>query len=62
MSSVSRVALALLLFAIASFCGFGYLATFEPPGFVILRYVYAIVGGLSLAGAGLMLLLPRHDG
>ena len=62
MSSVSRVALALLLFAIALFCGFGYLATFEPPGFVLLRYVYAILGGLCLAAVGLTLFRPRHDG
>ncbi len=62
MSFVSRVALALVLFAIAAFCGFGYLATFEPPGFVLLRYVYAIVGGLCLACAGLTLFRRRHDG
>lgn len=62
MPSFSRVVLALVLFAIAAFCGFGYLATFEPPGFVILRYVYVIMGGLGLAGAGLTLCRPRHDG
>ncbi|MBI1325278.1 hypothetical protein GC170_19110 [bacterium] len=62
MPSFSRVALALVLFAIALFCGFGYLATFEPLGFVLLRYVYAVSGGLCLAAAGLMLFRPRHDG
>ena len=51
-----------MLLAVAAFCGFGYLATFEPPGFPMMRWGYALLGGMCAAGAGLILLKPSHSG
>lgn len=36
-----RLALTCVLVAVAAFCGFGFLATFEPPGYPVLRGFYA---------------------
>jgi len=38
-----RLVIALLALALAAFCVFGFLATFEPPGAITLRIVYAVV-------------------
>ena len=49
---------ALVLLAVAAFCGFGFLATFEPPGSVGFRIVYALIG-LACLSCAIWLLLPR---
>ena len=43
MPIVTRWSLTLILEAIVAFCGFGFLATFEPPGFVAWRLMYGTV-------------------
>jgi len=40
MRIVPRLALTLILVAIAAFCCFGFLASFEPPGFLAVRWLY----------------------
>jgi len=40
---VLRLALTLILVAIAAFCCFGFLASFEPPGFLVFRWLYGAV-------------------
>lgn len=62
MRLIARLITALMLLAVAAFCGFGYLATFEPPGFLMMRVVYAVLGGAFAAGAGLVLFGPRKRG
>lgn len=62
MRLIARMVTALILLAIAAFCGFGYLATFEPPGFPLMRWIYAVVGGICAAAAGLVLFMPRQRG
>lgn len=52
MPMLARMLVALVLLAVAGFCVFGFLATFEPPGFPSVRLVYGVVGCLCLAGAG----------
>ncbi len=47
-----RYIIALACAAAAVFCVFGFLATFEPPGWPLARMVYAIVGVVFLVGAG----------
>ena len=57
-----RWLLVLLCLAVAGFCAFGYLATFEYPDgeFLLLRTVYAIVGvGALLLGLRLARRRPR---
>jgi hypothetical protein len=48
MGMVLRAALTLALLAVLAFCAFGFLASFEPPGFLIFRWLYAGVAVLSL--------------
>ncbi|HBN79509.1 MAG TPA: hypothetical protein DD473_27545 [Planctomycetaceae bacterium] len=49
----------LLLFAVAAFCVFGYLATFEPtnnPGqFMALRIGYSVIGVGCLVAIGFLI-------
>lgn len=40
-----------LLLAVAAFCAFGFLATFEPGDFMVFRVGYAVVGLGCVAGA-----------
>lgn len=47
-----RIVAAAALLAAAGFCLFGFLATYEPPGWPFLRVAYALVGLTLLAGAG----------
>jgi hypothetical protein len=47
-----RVVLATALSAIIVACGFGFLATFEPPGWPMLRIVYLAVVVGCLLGIG----------
>jgi hypothetical protein len=54
-----RVPVALLVLALAAFCSFGFLATFEPSGFPAMRVVYGTVGIASLIGAGWLLSAER---
>jgi hypothetical protein len=60
MSPTIRSVVALVLLAVAAFCGFGFLATFEPPGFVGLRIGYAVAIVLSLVG-GIWLFLAKRQ-
>lgn len=50
-----RIVLALLCVPVIAFCGFGFLACFEPPGHPILQAVYALVAGGCLQVMGLLL-------
>ena len=54
-----RLWLALMLLPVAAFCGFGFLATYEPPGYPVLRLAYGILGVSCLVGAG-RLVVPRR--
>lgn len=59
MATAARIVGTLVLLGIAAFCGFGFLATFEPPGWITLRAVYGVVGVLSLLGV-VWMWLPRR--
>ncbi|MFK7819137.1 MAG: hypothetical protein AB8G99_10490 [Planctomycetaceae bacterium] len=41
----------IVLLAVAGFCGFGFLASFEPPGSLIWKLGYAVSGLSALIGA-----------
>jgi hypothetical protein len=62
MRALSAILKSLVLLAVAGFCGFGYLATFEPtdrPGvFMAFRIGYAVIGIGSLAG--IVAVITRH--
>lgn len=47
------------LLALAAFCFYGVLATYEPPGWPILRIVYAAGVVLCLAGTFATCILAR---
>lgn len=55
MKWVSALALAVALLAVAAFCLFGFLATYEPPAHPTLnltfRFAYALLGAAAAAGA-----------
>ena len=56
---IVKLLAALALVAVAAFCGFGFLATFEPgPNVVAWRIGYSLVG-LSCLAATTLLLLAR---
>ena len=61
MSTLVHVLFALVLLAIAAFCVFGFMATFEPPADANkpLRVIYGLVGVGCLAGAA-WLATPRR--
>lgn len=59
MATFARITGILTLVAIAGFCVFGFLATFEPPGFLVLRGVYAATAIVCLMGTGWLLLGKR---
>jgi len=52
MPRFAKLLLAVVLLAVAGFCVFGFLATYEPPGLVVWRVIYAALGLVSLLGAG----------
>ena len=52
MSILARLLATTVFLAVAAFCGFGFLATYEPPGSPVLRLAYAAVGIGCLAAAG----------
>jgi hypothetical protein len=43
-----RILIALIALAVLAFCGFGFLATYEPPGFMHWRIGYGIAGAACL--------------
>jgi hypothetical protein len=43
-----RILIALIALAVLAFCGFGFLATYEPPGFMLWRIGYGIAGAACL--------------
>ena len=43
MADVLRVALTLVLVLVTAFCGVGFFATYEPPGFPVFRWLYGTV-------------------
>ena len=56
MHLISRMALTSILAAIAAFCCYGFLATFEPPGFLVFRWLYgAVAVGCIIAIAAVWL-------
>ncbi len=61
MSTLVRILFALLLLAVAGFCVFGFMATYEPPADVnrLLRVIYGVVGIGCVAGAA-WLAKPRR--
>ena len=50
-----RVAVAFLLLGVTAFCIFGFLATYEPPGFPVWRLIYGAAGLMALTGVGWVL-------
>jgi hypothetical protein len=58
---VFRAFAGLALLAIAGFCIYGFVASFEPPGFAGFKIIYATIGLLCLAGAVRLLLKRRSD-
>lgn len=56
MSLPARIAVAIFLLAILLFAGFGFLATFEPPGFLVWRIGYSAVILGCLAGIAWLLI------
>jgi hypothetical protein len=43
-----RILIALIALAVLAFCGFGFLTTYEPPGFMAWRIGYGIAGAACL--------------
>ncbi len=63
MNPINRVLIVLVLLAVAAFCAFGFLTTFEPldrTTQIIWRIVYGVGGLLCLAQA-LRLMWPRKE-
>jgi len=58
MSKLARILAVLDLVALAAFCVFGFLASYEPPGSWGARYIYGIAGCGCVAGIA-ALLWPR---
>ena len=50
-----RLAVAFLLLVFTTFCIFGFLATYEPPGFPVWRLMYGAAGLMGLTGVGSVL-------
>ncbi len=62
MSSLRHRTSPVLLLAVAAFCVFGFLATFEPMQAAkqwTWRAIYVVVGGCSLAGVASSFRRPR---
>lgn len=57
---IFRVLLMLVLLAIAAFCLFGFLATFEPPQYPGWRVAYGTVGVICIIGAIGVMLVPHR--
>jgi hypothetical protein len=49
MDILLRLTLSLLLAAVTAFCCFGFLASFEAPGFPVFRLLYGSVAVTSVA-------------
>jgi hypothetical protein len=47
-SLMMRIPIAVIALAVLAFCGFGFLATYEPPGFMAWRIGYGIAGAACL--------------
>jgi hypothetical protein len=60
MKTLLRILGSLPLFAIAGFCVFGFLASFEPGNGLQWKVSYAVLGWICLVGA--IVLLPRRRG
>jgi len=58
---IIRLLAAMFLLAAAAFCVFGFLATFEPPGWLTLRIIYA-AAGLAAVGGAAWIVRGRRDG
>jgi hypothetical protein len=52
-----RIVGSVFLLAVSAFCVFGFLVTFKPADFLIIRLVYGLVGIGSLIGAGCLVAL-----
>jgi len=50
MATVARIVGTMVLLAVAAFCAFGFMATYEAPGWPVLRTVYAVIAAVCLAG------------
>ena len=61
MTPLSKGLVSAVLLAIIAFCGFGFMATFEPPGFIGWRIIYGVGGLACLLGiVGLALPGPKN--
>jgi cytochrome c-type biogenesis protein CcmH/NrfF len=54
MRTVPKLVLTVMLVAIIVSCTYGFLATFEPPGSLAARLLYAIVAVACVAGIGVL--------
>ena len=52
---MARVLLGLTLLAAAGFCVYGFLASFEPPGYPAFKIGYVVIGLLCLTGGARVL-------
>ena len=51
-----RVVMAVVLLLLAAFCGYGFLASFEPGAGLAFRIDYPVVGVVSILAAAILLL------
>jgi hypothetical protein len=60
---VSRLTVTFILVAITAFCCFGFLASFEPPGFLGFRWLYGVVAVACVVTVVAVWLVPttRHQ-
>ncbi len=49
MHLVSKLALTVILVAIAAFCCFGFLASFESPDYLVFRWLYGVMAVACVA-------------
>jgi hypothetical protein len=62
MRILPKVALALTIISIAAFCSFGFLASYEPPGFPAYRWLYGTAGLICVVAVVILWLVntARH--
>lgn len=61
MSQLNQIVTGVVLLAIAAFCAAGFVATFEPPGWIGLRIGYALACALCIFGVAKLLFRKRPD-
>jgi hypothetical protein len=61
MPLLNRIVIVVVLLAVAAFCAFGFLATFEQTGSIGLRIGYAVLGTLCFCVAAWALSRKQQD-